>query len=377
MLAVTLKIVSILGIILLVLLCIVIAFLLIVLFIPIVYRLDAEKNTESIRADFKLRWLFGLLRAGYSYPEPGRILVKVLWFTVFDSGKKTEQPKKRDKKKKKASESADTKTTAEQKTESQNAVSPNQGTQNTDAHNTDTLSTDPQEETSSQKEKLSVEKCQTGTDSSENHSTERKSKKSTEQKADENTSEHKAGGNASEHKTDENSSVFAEASKHEKKTLREKLFAKYEKIKYTILNIYDKIKHIFENLSFYKKLLQDEETKLLFSHTCRRIGKIWHHIRPRRIEADVTFGTGEPDTTGYAYAVYGMLSPNLGKAVCVTPDFTQAILEGSLHAAGHITVFTLLINLLAVLLDRRLRLFIRRIKAHANKAKAVPGSKTA
>lgn len=300
MLAVIMKILSILGIILLVLLCILAAAVLIVFFFPIVYRLDAKKDDTGIRAAFKIRWLFGLLRAGYSYPEPGRILIKVFWFTVFDSGKKTEKTQK-------TSENIEPKAAAEQKPELQE-----------------------------QTEELSVEKCAAKTDS----------EKISDQEASEQTSE------------------------QEKKTLWEKLFAKCEKIKYTILNIYDKIKHIFENLSFYRQLLQDEETRQLFSHTFRRAGKILQHIRPRRIEADVIFGTGSPDTTGYAYAVYGMLSPHLGKDVCVTPDFTQAILEGRLHASGHITVFTLLINLLTALLDRRLRLFIRRIKAHSEKKKA-------
>lgn len=320
MLAVIMKIVSILGIILLVLLCILAALLLIVLFIPIVYRLDAEKDTGSIRADFKLRWLFGLLRAGYSYPEPGRMIVKFLWFTVFDSGKKTEKTKD--------AKAKDKKTAA--------------GTE--------------------------VKDCAVETDSSERDSEEKDSAEIHPATA----SEQETDG-----ATDENTSVHAESSENEKKTLREKLFAKYEKIKYTIIHIYDKIKHIWGNLSFYKKLLQDEETRLLFSHTCGRLGKILRHIRPRQVEADVTFGTGSPDTTGYAYAVYGMLSPHLGKDVCITPDFTQAILEGHLHAAGHITVFTLLINLLAVLLDRRLRLFIRRIKAHSNKTNPATGSKAA
>ncbi len=287
--ALIMKTISILGIVLLVLLCILAAVLLIILFMPVVYRLDAEKDTGNIRVDFKLRWLFGLLRAGYSYPDPGRMTVKLLWFTVFDSEKKAEAEEE------KISGGAETKAAAEQKPEAQDNDIQKSALQNTDT-------TDAQEKNDSPKEEIPAKDCLA------------------------------------------------------------KLFAKYEKIKYTIINIYDKIKHVSE-------LLTDEESKLLFSHICRRLGKILRHIRPRRIKADLTFGTGSPDTTGYAYAVYGMLSPHLGEGVFVTPDFTQAILEGKLCAAGHITVFTLLINLLAVLLDRRLRLFIRKFKS-------VTGSKT-
>ena len=75
-------------------------------------------------------------------------------------------------------------------------------------------------------------------------------------------------------------------------------------------------------------------------------------------------GTGSPDTTGYAYGIYGMASAWLGNGICVTPDFTQAILEGEIYGAGHITVFKLLWHSLRVVLDKRLQLLIHRIKTH-------------
>lgn len=314
MLAVIIKILSVVGIVLLVLLGILTLALLLVLFLPVVYRLDAKKNGESIRANIKARWLFGLVRAGYSYPEPGSLIIKVLWFSLFDSGKSHGKSKK---------DSAASKSTVSYDTSEKN---------NMDASDSGTTNAPVGEEASDSKSEAEQAIMPGQTES---------------RSTDEADSNHSAG------------------------CLSEKLFAKYEKIKYTLKQIYDRIKHILKNISFYKKLLEDEETKLLFSHTCKRFKKIFRHIRPRKLKADVIFGTGSPDTTGYAYGIYGMLSPQLGKDVYVTPDFTQQILEGSVYAAGHITIIHLLLNLLAVLLDRRLRIFIRRIKAHSNKTNPV------
>lgn len=171
------------------------------------------------------------------------------------------------------------------------------------------------------------------------------------------------GGNCPEPEQ-ESATGEADVKGTKSRTLKEKLFAKYEKIKYTIKKIYDKIKHILNEISFYKDLLQDEETKLLFSHACKRIGKVLKHIKPRKIKSNLTFGTGSPDTTGYCFAVYGMLSPRLGKDVCITPDFTEQIFEGTFYAKGHITVFTILVNVCALALDKRLKLLKRRIKNH-------------
>lgn len=151
-----------------------------------------------------------------------------------------------------------------------------------------------------------------------------------------------------------------------KRGIKAFLISKYRKIKYTILKIYDKIKHICENIHFYKELLQDEQTIGLLNHARERLLKILKSIRPRKLKAVFILGTGEPDTTGYLLAVYGILSPMLGNRVSVTPGFTQAVFQGDFYMAGYITVFQLLYHSLRVLLDRRLALLNTRIKQHKN-----------
>lgn len=63
-------------------------------------------------------------------------------------------------------------------------------------------------------------------------------------------------------------------------------------------------------------------------HAGKRFGHIWKRLRPRKLTVNATVGTGSPDTTGYLYGIYGMVLPKLGKGICITPDFEQAILEG-------------------------------------------------
>lgn len=146
-----------------------------------------------------------------------------------------------------------------------------------------------------------------------------------------------------------------------------RLFSKIQKIKYTILKICDKIKEIWANISYYTGLLQEENTARLWKHVKLRLGKILKSVRPRHIRAEITFGTGAPDTTGYAYGVYCMFSPALGGDICVTPDFDQAILEGTVAISGHITVFICLWNALKLLLDKKLHLFLKKLKAGREK----------
>lgn len=151
------------------------------------------------------------------------------------------------------------------------------------------------------------------------------------------------------------------------------ILGKFTKIRYTIQKIYDKIKEIWENISYYSQLLQEENTAKLWQHVKLRLGKIWKSIRPRHIRAEILFGTGSPDTTGYAFGIYSMLSPLLGPRVCVTPDFNQAILQGNADISGHITAFLLLWNALRLLLDKKLRLFLKKIKRNSKAKKQTAG----
>lgn len=157
------------------------------------------------------------------------------------------------------------------------------------------------------------------------------------------------------------------AESREKSAQKHKIFAKFAGIRQTILKRYDKIKEIWGNLSYYRELLQDKNTVCLWQHAKRRLGKVFRSLRPRRIRGRILFGTGSPDTTGYLFGIYSMLSPQYGSMLCVTPDFTQQLLEGQLELKGRVALCVLAWNSLGLLLDRRLRLFLKQIKSRRRK----------
>lgn len=95
--SVVLKILSILGIILLCLLALAVAALLLALFCPVSYRGGGSARAGKYRAWFRFRWLFGLVRGFYAYPDSGSLKVKLLWLTVYDSGGKQEKASSEDK----------------------------------------------------------------------------------------------------------------------------------------------------------------------------------------------------------------------------------------------------------------------------------------
>ena len=315
MLDVVLQILSVLGILILVFLGLVIAVILLVLFFPITYQVSGESEGKNFSLNAKVDWLFGLIRARCAYPDPGKLTVKALWFTVFDSKKTQEDQEQHGPKRKKA------------------------------------LKSGPQE-------KVRGESSQTKTGEQESPKEQEKQKESQEisQPEELEISETQSSKSFSDSVDSEGEAEQADSPKGFK------ICEKLKKFKYTFCTIYDKIKKIWQNITYYVEIIQDRETRLLFLHVKSRVWKILKSIRPRKLRAQILFGTGSPDTTGYAYGVYGMLLPLLGPDVIVTPDFCQAVLEGSFYAAGHITIAVLLWHTIKILLDKRLRRFWDKLK---------------
>ena len=115
MLTILLKLLSILGILLLILLGVALVIIFLILFFPVTYKAFGKKTSEDMQITAKANWLLGFLRIAYSYPEPGKLLVKCLFFTVYDSSAE----KKNSAQKKKGKNASEKQESAEQNVEKQ------------------------------------------------------------------------------------------------------------------------------------------------------------------------------------------------------------------------------------------------------------------
>ena len=323
MLDIFLRILSVAGILLLVIIGLLFVVILLALFFPVTYRMSGRKSPDELVFMAKANWLFGLLRLRYKYPEPGKLTVKILWFTIYEPGEAPDSDQETDGKKdgKKRKKKKD-REKAEEKAE-------------------------VQKDNAEPKENAAI-----------------KGNVASEKTGETNPSDTMLDSAQKPEKTDSaetDQSEYAEKESPEEKT-GSWISQKIAKIQYTIRLIYDKIKEIWQNISYYKELFSDRETKQLLSYIMLRVNKILKNLRPRKLKAEILFGTGAPDTTGYAYGVYGMLMPMLGPSVLVTPDFQRAVFEGNFQASGFTTLSVLLGQVLQVIRDKRLKRFVNKLK---------------
>mgnify|MGYP001101997516 CR=1 FL=1 len=307
MLHVILQILAIIGIVLLCILGLLFVLVLLVLFVPVRYRIKGSKSEKEIVLKARASFLLHILTVRFDYPKPASLIVRLFGIKLFASGvKEPEQVKEK-------------------------AQEPKQVQEEKQAD-------------ARQKEEVDEASPQASPDTAESML-----------KVDE-------AGQEDVQDEPEQKIVFW---KHPVIWLQDKIQKIkniFAKIWYTIKSICDKIKHIAENISYYKNILTDIDNQRLYKRVWCRLFKVLKSIRPRVIKADVQVGTGSPDTTGYLCALYGMLSPVLGNNVNMEADFEKAVLNGNIYLKGKITVFTLLLQAGKILLDKQLRIFIKQLK---------------
>ena len=301
MLTTILGIFKVIGIILLILLGLILLILGIVLFVPIRYKGDGILNAVVKEAHLKVTWLLHAVHVQVNYSHPGKpeITIKVLGINI----EKFKKPEKKESTKDKASSKKNTepkKKKEKPKKEKQQRYDINM------ALLSDYEAEDaPLQEPASEQEPVS-----------------------------------------------ENIKRMVEqAQALQKETWRDKLEKKV-----------NKIKDILTNIRYYLDILQEEDTQGMIHVTLDALLDILKKLRPKKLVANIQFGFETPDTTGKLYGLYWMFKPALGKDVEVVPNFEEKVLEGDIFLKGSITVFTLLVNVLKVVLDKRFKPLINKFK---------------
>ncbi len=295
-----LNILKIIGMILLCILGLILLLALLVLFVPIRYRLKAARRVqddEPIRVDVKVTWLLHLISASFRYPEAAYLKVKVLGISVFSTEKKEEDKAK-----------------PEKMQNTQDQAEPGQ----------EESKIETKSETIIQKESDDVE-----------------FEKELEEKLQE---------------------------EEEIPTLIkffQKLLQKLKNIKYTILQICDKIKHIVRNVRYYLAVIRSNCFQRAFLLCKEEVFSLIKSVLPRKIKGNFLVGMGDPASTAQVLAIHGMLYPFIGNHITITPDFENTIVEGDLFVKGRITVFKVLKTAIKVYFNRDVRKVLRLLKREA------------
>ena len=103
------------------------------------------------------------------------------------------------------------------------------------------------------------------------------------------------------------------------------------------------------------RMLFGEEMAPSRRRVLRAVKGILRDIFPRKGKIRLRFGLGDPAETGQVLAILAAVYPVFRGNLDVTPDFDNAVLEGTAAVSGRVIVGVILFWIFLLLTDRRLR----------------------
>ncbi|MDO4977436.1 MAG: DUF2953 domain-containing protein [Eubacteriales bacterium] len=148
--------------------------------------------------------------------------------------------------------------------------------------------------------------------------------------------------------------------KESKKDSNEKKKTKEKKVNKKEGSLKEK-KGIRERLDEVKSMMEEYQIMKLLTILKNTLFRVLKHILPRKLEGRLRFGLDDPGITGritgYAAAFY----PFYCKTLTLQPDFQEKCLEGDLKGSGRIRLAFFLWILITLLLKKEIRKLIRLI----------------
>ncbi len=330
MLHIVLLILKIIGMILGILLAVLLAAFCIALFVPVRYRVEARRSEAEgappVEAEGSVTWLFHLVNIRFRYPAEVYLRARIFLFTVF------RLPPKQ-----KAQEGTG------QRAEEEKA----------------------REETGQKAEEKNGQ-WEIRRDAAEGKARHEAGK---EVQGEENGgNNHEAGRNA-ESEAGGGQDAASARSKSPKRSIIEKIKAIlvrireiFQNIWYTLSGICDKIRTIWENIEYYRSVLQSDAFQKAFALCKAELFSIFSYIRPRKLQADLTIGMDDPASVGKILSYYGMLYPFIGGHVNIEPDFDRKRLEGFVLIKGKVRLFTFVKAAVRIYFSKDIRKLLRLFK---------------
>ena len=293
MLHIILLILKIIGIVLLCLLGFLLLMVCLVLFVPVRYRIAAERiaEPESNYAKAKITWLLHIVSASISYEnEEVKTLIRLFGIKLNLNKEKKEKNPRKNKKKRETDASEDTELELPELESTEPEISKSVTEQNPDTAD----------------EPVQVSKPRLVS----------------------------AAGTGNEKKKQ---SFFSKC-----REFFGKLLSFIKNFKKKIKRFFRKIVAAKDNLDYYIAAWEDERNQNAIRLCLSHLGKILHNIKPKKFKAALHIGLEDPASMGQLLAVLGIIYPFFEGGLSVTPEFLESVFEGDLYIKGRATVFVML-----------------------------------
>ena len=141
---------------------------------------------------------------------------------------------------------------------------------------------------------------------------------------------------------------------------------KMQKVNVKGKQLRDKIKGMWNTITYYYHLLREEDTTQIASLCFGGLFKVIKSLWPRRLKFQGIIGFDSPDITGKVYGALCMLYPYYGNNIHIEPDFNNKIMQGELECSGRIFLFILGFHGLRILINKKFFKVMNKFKNGGN-----------
>ncbi|MCQ2400707.1 MAG: DUF2953 domain-containing protein [Lachnospiraceae bacterium] len=119
---------------------------------------------------------------------------------------------------------------------------------------------------------------------------------------------------------------------------------------------------IFQKIRRAYELFDEESAKKSVRKVLNGVFKILRSVLPRKGKGYITFGTGDPYSTGEIMEVLAFFYPLYGRIVNVTPDFCDKVLSGEISVKGRIYLCRVLFEAALIYFNKSAKLLFKELK---------------
>ncbi|MCI5621501.1 MAG: DUF2953 domain-containing protein [Lachnospiraceae bacterium] len=130
----------------------------------------------------------------------------------------------------------------------------------------------------------------------------------------------------------------------------------------------DRIQTFFHNLHRKSqdlgKIIKDENNRQAFGMLWTELLSLLKRYGPKRVCADVDFGTNDPALTGQILAVLSMMPFLFGRNISIRPDFEseQLYVKGTFDIRGRIQTYHMLGSLIRLYKDKKIKRLLKQLR---------------
>lgn len=133
-------------------------------------------------------------------------------------------------------------------------------------------------------------------------------------------------------------------------------------IKEKLNEAYNTVVNIVKDIDYYINALKDERNKKVISLCLSQASSIINNIKPKIFNGNLTIGIDEPYTMGQILSIYGILFPIIHDKITINPVYDKEVIEGDLYIKGRISVFVLIRAAIKIYFNRDYKRMIKIFK---------------